>query len=509
MRWFDSADFNIQSNKVFLFVHVISTIVSGVVVVIDYAVDLNAGPLEAFSVYFGINLITLIINLKYNPQWVRYFLPLSLFGIIEYLFLIQPQIFNTIIYWLPFVPILAILIMGLRASQVWFIVVLTTHLFNYYYVGKHLGTSYSLQVSKDPFFVSGIVFQAGILTAIYLLYNLISNVTKATYEKNQELTNLKDSIEQKGLRLTAFNAALIELTRNPEGHKDTSTLFENVCALAQDSLEVNRVSVWLLNANRDAIELKALFEDGKDKTEPIILTKTEFPAYFSALETKPFIMAHDAKEHEDTSEFKESYLSPLGIQSMLDCPILLDQTAIGVVCCEHIDSRRKWEAEDALITQSLADFIATHFKNEQIRNLLSTLKTQNKELSLNGSMIESMNQELHQLNQKLVESNGSLEAAVNERTKELVTQNNQLKEYAFVNSHMLRAPLSSILGISNLLLMQSTSITDKELLNGLHQSTKNLDEIVRRISTALEDGSNLSRKDIDYIINEQFKNSKL
>ncbi|SMD31741.1 GAF domain-containing protein [Reichenbachiella faecimaris] len=510
MRWLNMTDYKIQSNKVFFSVLIVNLMVSGIMVIVDLTVDLRSGSIIVYTSYFVASLAVTLLSIRFaHATWIRFLMPLLIFILIEFLFLAQPQTFNTTIYWFPFIPILAVLIQGLQASRIWFIIILVSYLFNFLIVLESVGSTYNLLVSSSASYWSGVVFLGAILASTYLLYNLLGEAYSKTVENNQELTNLKNSVEQKSLQLTAFNAALIELTRNPEAFKTTKNLFENVCALAQDSLEVDRVSIWLFNTDRNILELKYLVENGSENTKEIVISQVDYPSYFEAVETKPYIMAHNAISNPDTSEFKDNYLAPLGIKSMLDCPILLDQKAIGVVCCEHIRNTRKWEAEHALITQSLADFIASHYKNKKIKELLNTLKSQNKELSLSSTMIESMNKELHQLNEKLIESNGSLEAAVDKRTQKLLIQNNQLKEYAFVNSHMLRAPLSSILGISNLLQIHNTSIQDEELLKALHESTKNLDEIVRKISSTLEDGSNLTRKDIDYIINKRFKNSEI
>lgn len=510
MSWFELSDYRIQSKKVLVAVNVVCTFTAAILLICDYIIDLKAGSFEVFLAFFIANVLILFISLKEShSKKIEFAIPLLIFCLLEYLFLAKPTIFNVVIYWFPFVPVLAVIVQGLRASYIWIGVISLTQLYNYYHIKTVLGSeTYNLVVSTEAFFISGLIFLSATIATIYLLYNLLGRAYSKTIEKNEELEKLKNKTEQKSLRLTAFNAALIELNRNPEVYQTTNKLFVNVCALVQDSLEVDRVSIWLFNSNHDSLELKYLLQNGVDATEELTINQSDFPSYFKAVINNPYIMANDAKSHSDTIEFKDSYLKPLGIKSMLDCPILLDQKAIGVVCCEHVGETRNWEAEDALITQSLADFVASNFKNEHIRTLLSALKEQNHELSLSSSKIESMNQELHQLNQKLVESNGTLEEAVDKRTEELLIQNNQLKEYAFVNSHMLRAPLSSILGISNLLQIHNTSIEDHELLTALHKSTKNLDEIVKKISSTLEDGSNLTRKDIDFIINKQFEKSK-
>ncbi|MCV9386517.1 sensor histidine kinase [Reichenbachiella ulvae] len=379
---------------------------------------------------------------------------------------------------------------------------------NYVYTNHTIGSNYSVTIDTQATFVASVIFLISILATVFLLYNLLSSAYKRSVIKNEELTSLKNSIEAKNSILKQYNSAMLELTRTPilEGNLDVT--LEKVADVARDILSLPRVSIWFFSDDKQRLIKKLLIENGKADPTPIELHRGDFPRYFEAVENQPVIMAPLASSHPDTAEFTSNYLEPLNIKSMLDCPIVQDKGVIGVICCEQKKFVRNWVAEDALIIQSLADFIAMHFKNQKIKTLMTQLTEQNKELSLKSNEIASMNQELHGLNQKLIENNSTLEDTVRKRTKELITQNNQLKEYAFVNSHMLRAPLSSILGLSNILQMKSDNMEEQELLEALFQSTNNLDEIVRKISSTLEDGSNLTRKDIDYIINERFKESE-
>lgn len=66
--------------------------------------------------------------------------------------------------------------------------------------------------------------------------------------------------------------------------------------------------------------------------------------------------------------------------------------------------------------------------------------------------------------------------------KEIKDQNTKLREIAWVQSHLVRAPLSRIMGIANLLAHPDCDeMTKKELLEYLDQSTTELDDIIRDI----------------------------
>lgn len=66
-------------------------------------------------------------------------------------------------------------------------------------------------------------------------------------------------------------------------------------------------------------------------------------------------------------------------------------------------------------------------------------------------------------------------------------QNEKLREIAFIQSHLIRAPLSRILGLTALLMEDADSPSDRELLGYLDTSAKELDELIRSIVRNSED----------------------
>jgi signal transduction histidine kinase len=95
--------------------------------------------------------------------------------------------------------------------------------------------------------------------------------------------------------------------------------------------------------------------------------------------------------------------------------------------------------------------------------------------------------ELHEKNDTIEHLNQDLEAKVEKRTKLLKEQNEKLREYAFINSHVLRAPVSRILGLVNLLIKADMPSTDKEIIYHLEESSKELDTIIRNLSVTLRE----------------------
>jgi signal transduction histidine kinase len=78
------------------------------------------------------------------------------------------------------------------------------------------------------------------------------------------------------------------------------------------------------------------------------------------------IPAEHAVQDPRTSELAEAYLAPLGIEAMLDAPILLDGEVIGVVCHEHVHRPREWTTEERDFAGSVADCVALKIKGAEI-----------------------------------------------------------------------------------------------------------------------------------------------
>lgn len=118
----------------------------------------------------------------------------------------------------------------------------------------------------------------------------------------------------------------------------------------------------------------------------------------------------------------------------------------------------------------------------------------NQMLEANNRMIEEQNEkilaqseELVVLNDNLKSVNDSLEAKIKKRTLLLEEKNKVLEEYAYANAHELRAPVASILGLTNLLQGTDLGSYEKELIGHLADSTKTLDDVLRSLREKLSD----------------------
>ncbi len=129
--------------------------------------------------------------------------------------------------------------------------------------------------------------------------------------------------------------------------------------VATETLNIARVSVWLLADDKSKISCIDLFERKEAKhSAGVELFAKDFAPYFNALATERTIAAHDAQTDPRTSCFTQVYLKPLGITSMLDVPVWVGRKMVGVVCHEHLGPARTWDADEERFAYLMANFVS-------------------------------------------------------------------------------------------------------------------------------------------------------
>lgn len=175
---------------------------------------------------------------------------------------------------------------------------------------------------------------------------------------------------------TLFESARLQLARlRAEGGASLRTVLQEATRLAAETLDVDRVSVWLFVEGRSAIRCFQLYERQRDNhSEGILLSRRDFPAYFDALEQQRVIAAEDARTNEATRDFRTGYLEPLDIRSMLDAPIFQGGQVAGVVCHETVGRTRAWSSEECDFAAAVADAIALQVETAARQDAESALQ---------------------------------------------------------------------------------------------------------------------------------------
>lgn len=119
-----------------------------------------------------------------------------------------------------------------------------------------------------------------------------------------------------------------------------------------------------------------------------------------------------------------------------------------------------------------------------------------KKIIAKNSALEDANEKLILLNQQVKNLNNSLESLVAQRTASLTEAQKELNTLFYRTSHDFRRPLSSMLGLSNLI--ECTSDKD-EILCLLHLQKKSL----RELNTMLDKLQTISLTDTDNALTEE------
>jgi diguanylate cyclase (GGDEF)-like protein/PAS domain S-box-containing protein len=133
-----------------------------------------------------------------------------------------------------------------------------------------------------------------------------------------------------------------------------------------ETLEVARVSYWSVVEEGEAIRCEALFlRDERTYESGLRLSRATFPDYFRALDVGALVVADDAHAHPATRAFSDGYLKPAGIGAMLDTPVCVRGSLVGVVCHEHVGGKRTWRLDEQVFAISIGQLLSLAIEVER------------------------------------------------------------------------------------------------------------------------------------------------
>lgn len=197
---------------------------------------------------------------------------------------------------------------------------------------------------------------------------LIYAVAHDFTERRQAETAKKQMVEH----TLEFDRVLLQLRK--EAAEDIDVFLPLATENCAQSLNVERVSIWLLDETGEELRCHDLYERTQQThSSGAYLLSANYPHYFEALTTNMAIVADDAMHNPATSEFTEDYLSPLGIGAMLDVPLLSGSRLIGVLCCEHVGLPRQWTVQEQKFAIAIASHVMLAIEAAQRHQALESL----------------------------------------------------------------------------------------------------------------------------------------
>jgi two-component system cell cycle sensor histidine kinase/response regulator CckA len=184
----------------------------------------------------------------------------------------------------------------------------------------------------------------------------------------------------------AAQRALAELARMP-AHTSLDSFTRRACELSAETLEVERVGVWLFIDGETVLRCANLFERSKgEHSSGAVLQVADFPHYFGTLKQHRTLPAAIATEEPWTAELTQEYLAPLGITSMLDAGVFVDGAMVGVVCHEHVGSPREWTAADEVFAAAVAEALGLRIQAAEAHDLRIAFQRQQKRIAAQAKL---------------------------------------------------------------------------------------------------------------------------
>jgi PAS domain S-box-containing protein len=207
-------------------------------------------------------------------------------------------------------------------------------------------------------------------------------------------------------RLSSQRNALIALTSGAMlGADNLETALRKIAEADATTIGAARVGIWRFNDDQTAIRLVELFEfESGLHSQGAELTQADHPTYFEALLKEDVIAANDARRDPRTREFRDDYLRPLGIASMLDVPIRLGGRLEGVLCHEHIGEPREWTADEKTFAIAIANLVSLILEQAERRKVEATLQHR---VEIEGFLARASNRFLRL-------ASGEIDAAIDE-----------------------------------------------------------------------------------------------
>jgi len=138
--------------------------------------------------------------------------------------------------------------------------------------------------------------------------------------------------------------------------------------LVADAMNTDRVGIWLLSEDDQVLVATDIFirSDGSHETGAR-LERAQYPKYFEAVSAEWAIDASDAENDHRTADFRDGYLKPLDIRSMLDSMLYSGEQLVGVVCIEQKRRIRRWSNAEIRFAGSVARLISLALEIEARR----------------------------------------------------------------------------------------------------------------------------------------------
>ncbi|MFN7044512.1 MAG: response regulator [Flavobacterium sp.] len=282
----------------------------------------------------------------------------------------------------------------------------------------------------------------------------IKNPTIKHLERFSELNDLKNEVEQ-------YDIIFLDLSL-PD--KSGSELVEGVLKIAKNIPVVVLTGYTDLSFALKAIALGASDYLLKDELNNVTLYKS---IVYNIERFKNIIKIKESEQlYNDLFELSPQPIFVIDAETHL----ILDVNQ----ACEKLYEFKKEELLNEPIKTIFKDEESVFDNHETI--ITHTHQKKNKEKIITEV---KYNKIIHNNKEAIIIVSNDITKSI-EHLKEIENQNEKLKDIAWIQSHVVRAPLTNIIGLLKII-NETNAFTDKDLLNYLNQSVEELENSINKI----------------------------
>lgn len=153
---------------------------------------------------------------------------------------------------------------------------------------------------------------------------------------------------------------VVQVATSPEVIRgDWDTALKWITRETARCMGVSMAGVWLLEKQEQVLRCAWRFDLRSDAhSAGDMLRVPDCPRYFHALDHGRILAIDDVMNDPRTTEFADSYSRPHGVTALLDAPVRVQGSIVGVLCCEQTGPPRPWHADELLFASSIAGQVA-------------------------------------------------------------------------------------------------------------------------------------------------------
>ncbi|MGK7928878.1 MAG: PAS domain S-box protein [Spirulina sp.] len=253
------------------------------------------------------------------------------------------------------------------------------------------------------------------------LQQVLETLSQTNARQERMVQQRTAELEENHRKLQERDAILVMLAKTQSLYRgDLHAAFAAISQKTAQTLEVERVSIWLLDETEGVMRCEEIFQrtgNREQRTEnrdqiiekeednssfilhpseilhpssfilhpsdvPHPLQIADYPRYFQLLASDRPLAVTDAQNDPRVAELKAIYLQPLEITSFLDVPIRLAEKIRGAIRIERTKVIRPWTPEEENFVRSLANLVSLVLEMRDRRTVERAFKQSEERLTL-------------------------------------------------------------------------------------------------------------------------------